>query len=164
VPIVRVASALQRLALGAALALAGCEPRSEPAMDPVFIPIAGDRSLPFSAAVRVGDMLYLSGQLGTDDAGMLVKGGIEPETRQTMENIRAVLEANGSSMDRVVKCLVMLADMAEWGAMNRVYVTFFPDHLPARSAMGASGLALGARVEIECVAAVGRGAGFPKDG
>jgi reactive intermediate/imine deaminase len=100
-------------------------------------------------------MLYLSGQLGTDSTGGLVAGGIEPETRQTMENIRAVLEANGSSMDRVVKCLVMLADMGEWGAMNKVYVTFFPHHLPARSALGASGLALGARVEIECVAVVG---------
>ena len=127
-------------------------------MDPVFIPVAGDRALPFSAAVRVGDMLYLSGQIGTDSTGGLVAGGIEPETRQTLENIRAVLQANGSSMDRVVKCLVMLADMAEWGAMNRVYVTFFPDHLPARSAMGASGLALGARVEIECVAVAGGGA------
>jgi enamine deaminase RidA (YjgF/YER057c/UK114 family) len=69
-----------------------------------------------------------------------------------MENIRAVVERNGASMDRVVKCLVMLADMSEWGAMNQVYVTYFPRHLPARSAMGASGLALGARVEIECLA------------
>jgi 2-iminobutanoate/2-iminopropanoate deaminase len=155
VPLVRVAPAVQRLALGAALALAGCDSTPELAMDPVFVPIAGNRSLPFSAAVRVGDMLYLSGQLGTDGAGALVEGGIEAETRQTMENIRAMLEANGSSMDRVVKCLVMLADMAEWGAMNRVYVSFFPDHLPARSAMGASGLALGARVEIECMAVVG---------
>jgi 2-iminobutanoate/2-iminopropanoate deaminase len=75
-----------------------------------------------------------------------------------------VLEANGSSMDRVVKCLVMLADMAEWGAMNRVYVTFFPNHLPARSAMGASGLALGARVEIECMAVVGPQGGHPAGG
>jgi 2-iminobutanoate/2-iminopropanoate deaminase len=155
VSLVRAASAAQRLALGAALALAGCEPTPEPPMDPVFVPVAGNRSLPFSAAVRAGDMLYLSGQLGTDATGSLVKGGIEPETRQAMENIRGVLEANGSSMERVVKCLVMLADMAEWGAMNRVYVTFFPDHLPARSAMGASGLALGARVEIECIAVVG---------
>ena len=149
------AAVARRLALGAALTLAGCEPAPEPHMDPVFVPIPGNRSLPFSAAVRVGDMLYLSGQIGTDSAGALVPGGIEPETRQTMENIRAVLEANGSSMGRVVKCLVMLADMAEWGAMNRVYVTFFPDHLPARSAMGASGLALGARVEIECIAVAG---------
>ena len=139
--------------------LAGCEPPREPPVDPHFIPVAGDRGLPFSAAVRVGDMLYLSGQIGTDGTGALVTGGVEPETRQTMENIRAVLQANGSSMDRVVKCLVMLADMAEWGAMNRVYVTFFPDHLPARSAMGASGLALGARVEIECMAVAGGGTG-----
>jgi 2-iminobutanoate/2-iminopropanoate deaminase len=128
-------------------------------MDPVFVPIAGNRSLPFSAAVRVGDMLYLSGQIGTDGTGALVKGGIGPETRQTMENIRAVLEANGSSLERVVKCLVMLADMTEWGAMNGVYVTFFPNHLPARSAMGASGLALGARVEIECIAVAGPAGG-----
>ena len=149
------AAVARRLALGAALTLAGCEPAPEPHMNPIFVPIPGNRSLPFSAAVRVGDMLYLSGQIGTDSAGALVPGGIEPETRQTMENIRAVLEANGSSMDRVVKCLVMLADMAEWAAMNQVYVTFFPDHLPARSAMGASGLALGARVEIECIAVVG---------
>ena len=158
-PLVRAASAARRVMLGAALVLAGCGPPPEPPMDPVFVPIAGNRSLPFSAAVRVGDMLYLSGQIGTDSTGALVQGGIEPETRQTMENIRAVLEANGSSMDRVVKCLVMLADMAEWGAMNRVYVTFFPDHFPARSAMGASGLALGARVEIECIAVAGRSHG-----
>ncbi len=131
-------------------------------MDPVFVPVPGNRSLPFSAAVRVGDMLYLSGQIGTDTAGGLVEGGIGPETRQTMENIRAVLQANGSSLDRVVKCLVMLADMAEWGDMNRVYVTYFPEHLPARSALGASGLALGARVEIECIAVAGpRGGSEP---
>jgi reactive intermediate/imine deaminase len=99
-------------------------------------------------------MLYLSGQIGTDSGGKLVTGGIEPETRQTMENIRAVVEQNGSSMNLVVRCLVMLADIGEWSAMNRTYVTFFPNHLPARSAMGASGLALGARVEIECLAAL----------
>ena len=157
-PFLRLSRA-HRLALGAALVLAGCESTPEASMDPVFIPVAGGRALPFSAAVRVGDMLYLSGQLGTDSTGGLVPGGIEPETRQTMENIRGVLEANGSSMDRVVKCLVMLADMAEWGAMNQVYVTFFPDHLPARSALGASGLALGARVEIECLAVAGRDTG-----
>ena len=158
-PVVRIASAIQLLALGSGFALAGCESRPEPAMDPVFVPIAGNTALPFSAAVRVGNMLSRSGQLGTDASGALVKGGIEPETRQTMENIRTVLEANGSSMNRVVKCLVMLADMSEWGAMNRVYITFFPDHLPARSAMGASGLALGARVEIECMAVVGAAEG-----
>lgn len=136
----------------AATMLAGCERPREPASDLTFVPVAGNPSLPFSALVRVGDMLYLSGQIGTDSAGKLVTGGIEPETRQTMENIRAVLQANGSSTDRVVKCLVMLADMGEWQAMNQVYVTYFTRHLPARSAMGANGLALGARVEIECLA------------
>ncbi len=101
--------------------------------------------------MKVGHWLILSGQLGIDpDTGKLVPGGIKAETRQTMENIKATLEKYGSSMNRVVKCTVMLADVAEWGAMNQIYVTYFPDHKPARSAFGASGLALGARVEIEC--------------
>ena len=111
--------------------------------------------LPFSEAVRVGNLLFLSGQLGRDASGRVVPGGIAAETRQAMENIRRVLERHGSSLDQVVKCLVMLADMAEWPAMNEVYRTFFPNHLPARSAFGATGLALGARVEIECWATVG---------
>jgi reactive intermediate/imine deaminase len=110
------------------------------------------KGLPFSEAVRVGNMLYLSGRLGTDSSGKLVSGGIAAETRQTMENIQAALERYGSSLDHVVKVTVMLADMAEWAAMNQVYVTYFPSHLPARSALGANGLALGARLEIECVA------------
>jgi reactive intermediate/imine deaminase len=100
-------------------------------------------------------MLYLSGQIGTDASGGLVPGGIEAETRRTLENIRAVLEANGSSMDRVVKCTAMLADIGEWAAMNKVYVTYFKEPFPARSAFGASGLALGARLELECWATVG---------
>ena len=107
-----------------------------------------------ASAVRVGDMLYLSGQIGVDSTGRLVPGGIEAETRQTLENIRAALADAGSSMDRVVKCTAMLADMAEWEAMNRVYVTYFTN-LPARSAFGANGLARGARIELECWAAAG---------
>ena len=139
------------LMLGIAL-LQGCD-RSRPSSEPVFIPVGGSMALPFSSAVRVGDMLYLAGQIGTDSTGALVPGGIGPETRQTMENIRGVIGRNGSSMDRVVRCLVMLANMDEWSAMNQVYVEFFPaNHLPARSAIGANGLALGARVEIECLA------------
>jgi len=110
------------------------------------------KGLPFSAAVRVGKMLYLSGQIGIDGSGKLVTGGISAETRQTMENIRAALEQYGSSLDHVVKATVMLADMSEWSEMNKVYVTYFDKHLPARSALGANGLALDARVEIECVA------------
>lgn len=113
------------------------------------------RPAPFSDAVRVGHMLYLSGKLGTDGSSGLVSGGIKAETKQTMENIRRVLEQSGSSFDQVVKCTVMLADMSEWGAMNEVYVTYFAkDRLPARSAFGVSGLALGARVEIECLATI----------
>lgn len=117
-------------------------------------PAGAAATLPFSPGVRVGHMLYLAGQLGTDSTNRLVPGGIEAETRQTLTNIKRFLDANGSGMDRVVRCLVMLADIAEWGKMNSVYVTFFPGPKPARSAMGASGLALGARVEIECTATV----------
>jgi reactive intermediate/imine deaminase len=114
-----------------------------------------ERQMPFSDAVRVGDMLYLSGKLGNiPGTSQLAEGGIQGETRQTMENIKSSLEKYGSSLDEVVKCTVFLADMAEWGAMNEVYVTYFPVNKPARSALGASGLALGARVEIECLAAL----------
>ena len=126
------------------------------AAEPEFFAYPSDTPLPFSEAVRVGDLLILSGQLGILPGEMtLAPGGIGPETRQTMENIKATLEKYGSSMDRVVKCTVFLADIAEWGAMNEVYRTYFPEHAPARSALGASGLALDARVEIECMAAVG---------
>jgi len=110
------------------------------------------KGLPFSAAVRVGRMLYLSGQIGIDASGKLVSGGISAETRQAMENIRTMLEQCGSSLDNVIKATVMLADMKEWSEMNQVYVTYFNQHLPARSALGANGLAMGARVEIECMA------------
>ena len=110
--------------------------------------------LPFSEAVRVGSMLYLSGAMGIDATGVLVPGGIEAETRQALANIRSVLERHGSSMDRVIKCTAMLADMQEWAAMNRVYIEHFSKDLPARSAFGVSGLALGGTVEIECIATV----------
>jgi reactive intermediate/imine deaminase len=113
--------------------------------------------LPFSSAVRVGDVIYLSGQIGVrPGTTALMPGGIGPETRQAMENIAAVLEYAGSSLDRVVKCTVFLADINDFSAMNEVYRTFFPRDPPARSAMAASGLALGARVEIECIALAGQ--------
>jgi 2-iminobutanoate/2-iminopropanoate deaminase len=133
----------------------GCEPGASARQPVEYIPMPGGSRLPFSAAARVGPMLYLSGQLGTDTTGKLVPGGIEAETRQALENVRSILERSGSSLDRVVKCTAMLADMADWPAMNRVYVSFFPRHLPARSAFGANGLALGARIELECWAAAG---------
>ena len=121
---------------------------------PEFLASTGGPVRPFSPAVRTNGVLYLSGQIGTDSTGRVVRGGVQAETRQTMENIRAVLSRAGSSMDRVVKCTVFMADMREWSAMNEIYVTFFDAaRRPARSAMGASGLALDARVEIECIAA-----------
>jgi 2-iminobutanoate/2-iminopropanoate deaminase len=116
----------------------------------------GAPTRPFSPAVQVGDLIFLSGQIGTDAAATgtgVVPGGIEPETKQTLENIKRTLEAIGRSMDDVVKCTVMMADMREWDRMNAVYRTYFREgRLPARSALGANGLALGARVEIECIA------------
>lgn len=116
----------------------------------------GRPTRPFSPAVQVGNLLFLAGQIGTsaNAQGGVVPGGIQAETRQTMENIKDVLEKSGSSLERVVKCTVFMADMREWDAMNEVYATFFPRNKPARSALGANGLALGARVEIECIAAV----------
>jgi reactive intermediate/imine deaminase len=111
-------------------------------------------SLPFSEAVRVGDTLYLSGQIGIRPGTLqLVPGGIKEEGRQALENIRLSLEANGYSTRDVVKCTVMLADIFEWAAFNEVYKAFFSPPYPARSAFGASGLAMGARVEVECIAA-----------
>jgi len=118
-------------------------------------PAAAGMRLPFSEAVRVGNLLFLSGQLGIKPgAREVVPGGIQAETRQTMENIKDTLTRHGSSMEQVVKCTVFLADMSEWKAMNEVYVEYFPVNLPARSAFGANGLALGARTEIECIATV----------
>lgn len=118
-------------------------------------PEALKANLPFSEAVQVGNMLYLSGQIGLDPVtGKLAPGGITPETRQTMENIKATLTKYGSSMDKVVKCTVFIEDIAKWGELNKVYVTYFKQHFPARSALGADGLALGSAVEIECFATI----------
>jgi reactive intermediate/imine deaminase len=119
-------------------------------------PDAATLNLPFSEAVRVGHTLYLSGEIGRIPGTMdIVSGGIEPQTRQTLTNIRATLARHGATMSDVVKCTLFLADMSQWAAVNAVYREFFPANaLPARSALGASGLAAGARIEIECVAVV----------
>jgi reactive intermediate/imine deaminase len=113
--------------------------------------------LPFSAAVRAGDLLFLSGQIGNvPGTRQLADTGIAGQTRQTFENIKTVLAAAGSSLDRVAKCTVFLTDMRDYAAMNVVYAEYFPKDPPARSTVAGSGLALGARVEIECIAAAGR--------
>ncbi|MFT5135549.1 MAG: 2-iminobutanoate/2-iminopropanoate deaminase [Arenicella sp.] len=112
-------------------------------------------ALPFSEAVRVGQTLYLSGQVGLDSStGKLAVGGIKGEANQTLENIKRVLEKHGAGMSNVVKCTVMLADISEWATFNEVYVTFFKPPMPARSAFGANGLAIDSRVEVECIAVI----------
>jgi reactive intermediate/imine deaminase len=110
--------------------------------------------LPFSEAVRAGNILYLSGQIGVKPGTLeLVPGGMEAEARQTMENIGEVLAHYGADFSHIAKCTVMLADMSEWADFNKVYVTYFGDGpFPARSAFGASGLALGGKLEVECMA------------
>jgi 2-iminobutanoate/2-iminopropanoate deaminase len=110
--------------------------------------------LPFSDAARAGGLLFVSGQLGVRPGERsVVAGGIEAETAQALDNIRAILARNGASLADVVKCTAFLADMADWPRMNEVYRRHFPDALPARSALGAAGLAFGARIELECIAA-----------
>jgi reactive intermediate/imine deaminase len=113
--------------------------------------------LPFSESVRVGETLYVSGQIGVVPGTLnLVPGGIGPETHRVMDNIKAVVEKHGSSMDRLVKCTVFLADIKEWPAFNEIYRDYFKANLPARSALAANGLAFNARVEVECIAFVPR--------
>ncbi len=122
----------------------------------VQLPGATPAGLPFSPAVRAGNIVYLSGQIGfLPGTRELAPGGIGPQTRQALENIRRVLEASGSSLARVLRCTVFLADIADYAAMNEAYATFFPNDPPARSTIAASGLAFGARVEIECTAITG---------
>lgn len=135
------------------LLLSGCVQQRERRVEyHPSTPLDG-QPMPFSEAVRTGDTLYLAGQIGNlPGRRQLVPGGIGPEARQTMENIRAVLARHGASLDQVVKCTVFLADIQDWPAFNEVYVQFFKHNLPARSALAASGLALGARVEVECIA------------
>ena len=123
--------------------------------DPEFFdegPMAG-KGYPFSESVRVGNILFISGQVGVDENNELVEGGIAGETRQIMSNIGGALERRGLGFSDVVKCTVFLADVAEWGEFNTVYTSYFEPPYPARSALGANGLALGARLEVECLAA-----------
>lgn len=119
------------------------------------MPSTGGAPLPFSEAVQLGDTLYVSGQVGNLPGTLgLAPGGIEPESRRALENLKAILARHGTSMDQVVKCTIFLADIKDWPAFNEVYGEYFKIHLPARSALAANGLAIGARVELECIAYV----------
>jgi reactive intermediate/imine deaminase len=131
------------------------EARADHHVSYIVSPETQKLNLPFSDAVRVNNMIYLSGQLGVEPGSFkLVPGGIESETRQIFKNMKNLLENNDSSLTNIVKCTVMMADISEWPKFNEIYVTYFPDNKPARSAFGANGLALGGRVEMECWAVV----------
>lgn len=121
----------------------------------VIAPAGSSTLAPYSPAIRAGDLVFLSGQVGLrPGTRALAAGGIAGETEQALENVRTVLAAAGLSPADVVKCTVFLADMRDYDAMNAVYSRFFDSAPPARSAVGVNGLPLGARVEIECIARV----------
>jgi reactive intermediate/imine deaminase len=130
--------------------------QAPPARPPIeYINMTEPWPYPFSSAVKAANLLFVSGQIGSrieNGAPVLVSGGFEAEARQTMDNIGAILKRAGSSFERVVKCSVMLADMKDWPKFNDIYASYFPGPKPARSAWGANGLALGAKVEVECTA------------
>jgi 2-iminobutanoate/2-iminopropanoate deaminase len=108
---------------------------------------------PYSQAIRAGSLLFVSGQIPLDPAtGSLVEGPIAAQTRQVLENIRAILAAGGSSPALVVKTTVFLVDMDDFGAMNEAYAAFFPDPPPARATVQVSRLPKDARVEIDVIA------------
>jgi 2-iminobutanoate/2-iminopropanoate deaminase len=143
---------MKRIAL-AALVFASGAAAAPPQYFPA--PPLNGRPAPFSAAVRVGDVLYLSGQIGITPDGKL-PDTFEGQAKQTMENVGAALKARGLGWGDVFKCTVMIADMKNWPAFNQVYVPYFAKgKLPARSAFGSSGLALGAELELECLAYAG---------
>jgi reactive intermediate/imine deaminase len=128
---------------------------ARPAVEHFGKPTLNGQALPFSDAVRVGDTLYLSGQLGIVDGKL--PDGIEAQTRQALDNVGAILKRAGLGYGDVFHCAAMLSDMKNWPAMNAVYMTYFPEgKRPARSAFGASGLALGALIELECQAYAGK--------
>lgn len=113
------------------------------------------KALPFSEAVRAGDFLLLSGQIGSQPGKLaLVPGGMPAQAKQAIENVRSVLQRHGANLGDLVKCTVMLADIKDWPAFNAVYQQYFKPPFPARSAFATTGLALGARVELECMAYV----------
>lgn len=134
------------------------DPKPNPQVEkptPIFLQSQYEarHNAPFSDATEYSGLLFLTGQIGKDHkAGKMVEGGIQAETRQVLTNIKDVLEANGSDMNHVLKCTVILSDIDDFSAMNEVYRTFFTENKPARTTFAAN-LVAGAKIEIEVVAA-----------
>ena len=129
---------------------------ARPAVEHIGTPTLNGQRLPFSRAVRVGDILYLSGAIGRGPDGKPPEG-IEAQTRATMDDIGETLKMAGLTHKDLFRCTVFLSDMKNWAAFNQVYLTYFANGpLPARSAVGVNGLALGALMEIECQAYAGK--------
>ena len=147
-----------KYAIGMAMLLSAAAANAQaerPTVEYFRAPALNGRPAPFSTAVRVGDVLYLSGQIGVAADGKL-PDTFEGQAKQTMENVGAALKARGLGWDDVFKCTVFIADMKNWPAFNTVYVPYFKSgRLPSRSAVGAAGLALGAQLELECLAYAG---------
>ena len=144
------------IATGVLMMTSPADAQPRPAVQHYGNPTLNGQPLPFSEAVRVGDVLYLSGQLGRGADGKLPEG-IEAQTRQTLNNIGATLKLAGLGYADIFHCTAMLSDMKLWPDFNKVYVTYFPEgKRPARSAFGANGLALGALIELECQAYAGK--------
>jgi reactive intermediate/imine deaminase len=141
---------------GALLMTTTAEAATRPMIEHFGKPTINGQRLPFSSAVRVGDILYLSGAIGRGPDGKPPEG-IEAQTKATMDDIGNTLKLAGLSHRDLFHCTVFLSDMKNWAAFNTVYLTYFPDGpLPARSAVGVNGLALGALMEIECQAYAGK--------
>lgn len=122
-------------------------------METIIAPKAPAALGPYSAAVRVGELIFTSGQIPADPAsGELAPGGIAEQTEQSLKNLSAVLEAADSGLDQVIKTICFLTDMADFAAFNAAYGKYFSEHKPARSTVAVKALPKGALVEIECVA------------
>ncbi len=148
--------AIAALATGFLLMTTPADAQTHPAVEHFGKPMLNGQRLPFSSAVRVGDILYLSGAIGRGPDGKPPEG-IEAQTKATMDDIGETLKLAGLGYDDLFHCTVFLSDMKNWADFNKVYLTYFPDgRFPARSAVGVNGLALGALMEIECQAYAGK--------
>jgi reactive intermediate/imine deaminase len=147
--------ALIAIATGVLAMTSSADAQPRPVVEHIGTPTLNGQRLPFSRAVRVGDILYLSGAIGRGADGKPPEG-IEAQAKATMDDIGETLKLAGLSHRDLFHCTVFLSDMKNWAAFNQVYLTYFPDGpLPARSAVGVNGLALGALLEIECQAYTG---------